>query len=189
MKSKKKNEFEGKVNSLTERIGVSIIGLLTILGVGLIIYTGVKATTYAPEKNDKEYLTIEDTEVSLNETTPSTDESQTTEPEAPETEENKPTDEVTTPEVLETPETPATNTEENQLQEPEASETPQTLEAICNIDGVNVRQEPKTGTTIIGNLIAGDRVTVLNRNYSDEWVQVSFEGQTGYVYHEYLDFE
>ena len=189
MKSNKKNQLEGKVNSLTERIGVSIIGLLTILGVGLIIYTGVKATTYTPETTDKEYLTMEDTEVNPDETTPSTDVSQTTESEAPETEEDKTTEEVTTPEV---PETPETNTEENEPQEPEVPETPatsQTLEAICNIDGVNVREEPKTGTTIIGNLIAGDKVTVLNRNYSDEWVQVSFEGKTGYVYHEYLDFE
>ena len=38
MKSKKNNELDGKVSSLTERIGVSVIGLLTILGVGLIIY-------------------------------------------------------------------------------------------------------------------------------------------------------
>jgi len=174
MKSNKKHQLEGKVNSLTERIGVSIIGLLTILGVGLIIYTGVEAATYTPETTEREYLTMEDTEVSLNETTPLTDESQTTEPEASETEEDKATEEVTTPEVPETPETPA---------------TPQTLEAICNIDGVNVREEPKTGTTIIGNLIAGDKVTVLNRNYSDEWVQVSFEGKTGYVYHEYLNFK
>lgn len=185
MKSNKENQLEGKVNSLTERIGVSIIGLLTILGVGLIIYTGVKAMTYTPETTDKEYLTMEDTEVIPDETTPSTDESQTTETEGLETntEENKATEEVTTPEV------PDTNTEENKQQESEVPETPQTLEAICNIDGVNVREEPKTGTTIIGNLIAGDKVTVLNRYYSDEWVQVSFEGKTGYVYHEYLDFE
>ena len=61
--------------------------------------------------------------------------------------------------------------------------------AYCNIDGVNVRKEAATGTEIIGNLNEGDEVTVLNRYYNDEWVQISFEGQTGYVYVEYLDFE
>lgn len=183
MKSRKKNEFDGKVSSLTERIGVSVIGLLTILGVGLIIYTGVKATTYTPQTSDKEYLTLEDTEVKPNENPEADDQSQSTEPEVPAVDENV-TDQPEA-EVPATPETPETNVTE----EPETPQQPEVLEAVCNIDGVNIRQEPQTGTTIIGNLIAGDKVTVLNRYYNDEWVQISFEGQTGYVYHEYLDFE
>lgn len=188
MKSRKKNEFDGKVSSLTERIGVSVIGLLTILGVGLIIYTGVKATTYTPQTSDKEYLTLEDTEVKPNENPEADDQSQSTEPEAPVTDESQ-TDNAGA-ETPATPENPETNTEESQQpQKPETPQQPEVLEAVCNIDGVNIRQEPQTGTTIIGNLIAGDKVTVLNRYYNDEWVQISFEGQTGYVYHEYLDFE
>lgn len=179
MKSKKNNELDGKVSSLTERIGVSVIGLLTILGVGLIIYTGVKATTYTPQTSDKEYLTLEDTEVKPNENLEADNQSQSTELEKPAVNEN-----VTNQPEVEVPATPETNV----MEEPETPQQPEVLEAVCNIDGVNVRQEPQTGTTIIGNLIEGDKVTVLNRYYSDEWVQVSFEGQTGYVYHEYLDF-
>lgn len=186
MKSGKKNDFDGKVSSLTEKIGVSVIGLLTILGVGLIIYTGIKATTYTPQTSDKEYLTLEDTEVNPNENQEASDQPTSTETESPKVDENV----TNQPEsdVLETPESPETNVTE-EPEQPEQPEQPETLEAVCNIDGVNVRQEPQTGTTIIGNLIAGDKVTVLNRYFSDEWVQVSFEGQTGYVYHEYLDFE
>ena len=42
---------------------------------------------------------------------------------------------------------------------------------------------------IIGNLNAGDKVKVLDRYYSDEWIQISFEGEIGYVYKEYLTFK
>lgn len=182
MSKRNKHEFEDKVGSWSERIGASIIGLLTILGVGLIIYTGFKAATYEAPKSDQEYLTLEDTDVTTEdkpvteETTPETDAAQTEAPVEPSTDETQ---------------KPATDeTTENQpvVEEP-STETPQTMEAICNIDGVNVREEPQTGTTIIGQLISGEKITVLNRNYSDEWVQVSYDGQTGYVYFEYLDFE
>lgn len=63
-----------------------------------------------------------------------------------------------------------------------------TTEAYCNIDGVNIRAEAATGTEIIGNLDEGDIVDVIDRYYSDEWIQVSFEGKVGYVYIEYLTF-
>ena len=62
-------------------------------------------------------------------------------------------------------------------------------EAYCNVDGVNVRAKAATGTDIIGNLDAGDKVKVLDRYYSDEWIQISFEGEIGYVYAEYLTFK
>ena len=60
---------------------------------------------------------------------------------------------------------------------------------IRNVDGVNVRAKAATGTDIIGNLDAGDKVKVLDRYYSDEWIQISFEGEIGYVYAEYLTFK
>lgn len=179
MSKRNKDEFEDKVGSWSERIGASIIGLLTVLGVGLVIYTGVKAATYEAPKSEQEYLTLEDTDV----TTDTAPETETT---------DKPTtDETTdaTQEEVTQPETPVED-EQEEVVTPEEPvvETPQTMEAICNIDGVNVREEPQTGTTIIGQLISGESITVLNRHYNDEWVQVSYNGQTGYVYFEYLDF-
>ena len=55
MKSKKKDEFDGKVTSWTQKLGVSIIGLLTALGAGLIVYTGVMAATYEQPKSENDY--------------------------------------------------------------------------------------------------------------------------------------
>ena len=63
MNRRNKDEFEDKVSSWSERIGASIIGVLTVLGVGLITYTGVKAVTFETPKVEQEYLTLEDTEV------------------------------------------------------------------------------------------------------------------------------
>ena len=176
MNQKNKDHIEDKVSSWSEKIGASIIAILTILGVGLIIYTGIKATTYEAPQVNEEYLTLEDTEV-VPEITPQASPDNSTE-------------EVTTPEEEVTPQVPVEEKEEEEVIQPEQEvvETPQTLEATCNSDRVNVREEAKTGTTIIGQLISGEKITVLNRYYSDEWVQVSYDGQTGYVYHEYLDF-
>ena len=50
-------------------------------------------------------------------------------------------------------------------------------------------QKAATGTDIIGNLRCRDKVKVLDRYYSDEWIQISFEGESGYVYAEYLTFK
>ena len=84
-----------------------------------------------------------------------------------------------------TPSATDSSNEQTQNQKPQTNNN----EAYCNIDGVNVRAEAATGTEIIGNLNEGDQVQVLDRYYSEEWVQVSFEGKTGYVYVEYLTFE
>ena len=51
MKSKnKQDEFDGKVTSWTQKLGVAFIGILTMLGSVLIIYTGVMAATYEGPK-------------------------------------------------------------------------------------------------------------------------------------------
>ena len=61
MKFKKtQDEFDGKLTSLSQKVGVSIIGILTALGTGLIIYTGVMAATYDVAQQENEYLTYED---------------------------------------------------------------------------------------------------------------------------------
>lgn len=147
MKSKKKKDkFDGKVNSWTQKLGVSIIGLLTLLGAGLIVYTGVMAATYDQNKLENDYLTYDEVEEGA-------------------------------------------SADQNSEEEEQASVETNNNEAYCNIDGVNIREQAATGTAIIGNLNAGDKVEVLNRYYSDEWVQVSFEGKVGYIYSEYLTFK
>ena len=155
MKSKKKDEFDGKVTSWTQKLGVSIIGLLTALGAGLIVYTGVMAATYEQPKSENDYLTYDEVEVEASDQTDETEQQPS----------EKPVQQQQTP----------VSTNNN--------------EAYCNIDGVNVRIKAETGTEIIGNLYEGDKVEVLDRYYSDEWIQISFEGEIGYVYAEYLTFK
>ncbi|MDE5977743.1 MAG: SH3 domain-containing protein [Turicibacter sp.] len=139
MNPKNKDEFNGRVTSWTQTIGISMIGTLTAVGMGLILYTSFKAATYEAPKSENEFLIHDDIGLFV------------------------------------------------EPQEEMKQET--AMEAYCNIDGVNIRKEPATGTEIIGNLDAGDIVTVLDRYYSEEWAQVSFEGEIGYVYIEYLTFE
>lgn len=164
MQSKKKqDEFDGKVTSWTQKLGVSIIGLLTALGAGLIVYTGVMAATYEQPKSENDYLTYDEVEVEASDDS------------------NEPASNQTD----ETEQQPS----EKPVQQEQIPVSANNNEAYCNIDGVNVRAEAATGTDIIGNLDAGDKVEVLDRYYSDEWIQISFEGEIGYVYVDYLTFK
>lgn len=164
MKSKKKQgEFDGKVTSWTQKVGVSIIGLLTALGAGLIVYTGVMAATYEQPKSENDYLTYDEVEVEVSDDS------------------NEPSSDQTD----ETEQQPS----EKPVQQEQIPVSTNNNEAYCNIDGVNVRAKAATGTEIIGNLDAGDKVEVLDRYYSDEWIQISFEGEIGYVYVDYLTFK
>ncbi len=170
MKSKtKQDDFDGKVTSWTQKIGVSLIGILTILGSGLIIYTGVMAANYEAPKSENEFLTYEEETNQTLEATTTVDEN------------NALSEEVTPPSA-------DSSTEQSDSTQNRPTKT-NNNEAYCNVDGVNVRTQAATGTDIIGNLNAGDQVQVLDRYYSDDWVQVSFEGQIGYVYVDYLTFE
>ena len=159
MQQKRKATANKKVTSWTQRVGVSMIGLLTALGTGLIMYTGVMAATYEQPKAENEFITYNEVKEEVQANEEPSDKSEVTNQEG-----------------------------ENTVTSDQDKKTDHSV-AYCNIDGVNVRKEAATGTEIIGNLNEGDEVTVLNRYYNDEWVQISFEGQTGYVYVEYLDFE
>lgn len=175
MKSKnKQDEFDGKVTSWTQKIGVSLIGILTILGSGLIIYTGVMVATYEAPKSENEFLTYEDATEQTPEDLTNVDEN------------NAPSEEATPPATDSSNEQSSTEQTDSTQNQPTQTNN---NEAYCNVDGVNVRSKAATGTDIIGNLNAGDQVQVLDRYYSDEWIQVSFEGKTGYVYVDYLTFE
>ena len=179
MKFKKtQDEFDGKLTSLSQKVGVSIIGILTALGTGLIIYTGVMAATYDVAQQENEYLTYEDVEADI------ITDSNTTDQSAQSTESS---DVVVSTDVTDS--SNETDKSEDTETESEISTPTDNSVAYCNNDGVNVRDEAATGTEIIGNLNTGDEVKVLNRYYNDEWVQISFEGQTGYVHKGFLTFK
>lgn len=179
MKFKKtQDEFDGKLTSLSQKVGVSIIGILTALGTGLIIYTGVMAATYDVAQQENEYLTYEDVEADI------ITDSNTTDQSAQSTESS---DVVVSTDVTDS--SNETDKSEDTETESEISTPTDNSVAYCNNDGVNVRDEAATGTEIIGNLNSGDEVKVLNRYYNDEWVQISFEGQTGYVHKDFLTFK
>ena len=57
------NLMEKSLSWTQEKLGVSIIGLLTALGAGLIVYTGVMAATYEQPKSENDYLTYDKVEV------------------------------------------------------------------------------------------------------------------------------
>ena len=179
MKFKKtQDEFDGKLTSLSQKVGVSIIGILTALGTGLIIYTGVMAATYDVAQQENEYLTYEDVEADI------ITDSNTTDQSAQSTESS---DVVVSTDVTDS--SNETDKSEDTETESEISTPTDNSVAYCNNDGVNVRDEAATGTEIIGNLNTSDEVKVLNRYYNDEWVQISFEGQTGYVHKDFLTFK
>ena len=179
MKFKKtQDEFDGKLTSLSQKVGVSIIGILTALGTGLIIYTGVMAATYDVSQQENQYLTYEDVEADI------ITDSNTTDQSAQSTESS---DVVVSTDVTDSS-TEADKSEDTQKESETSTQTDNSV-AYCNNDGVNVRDTAATGTEIIGNLNSGDKVKVLNRYYNDEWVQISFEGQTGYVHKDFLTFK
>lgn len=51
---------------------------------------------------------------------------------------------------------------------------------------VYVRSEPKSGSEILGTLQDGAAVTITNTDGSG-WYEVSFEGQTGYIWKDYVN--
>ena len=53
--------------------------------------------------------------------------------------------------------------------------------------GVNVRAEAKSGSTILGTLSKGTKVTVLD--ISGSWVHVQSGSLTGYVFEDYIDID
>ena len=131
MKFKKtQDEFDGKLTSLSQKVGVSIIGILTALGTGLIIYTGVMAATYDVAQQENEYLTYEDVEADI------ITDSNTTDQSAQSTESS---DVVVSTDVTDS--SNETDKSEDTETESEISTPTDNSVAYCNNDGVNVRDE------------------------------------------------
>lgn len=72
-----------------------------------------------------------------------------------------------------------TTDEENQ----EDANTSQT--ATVTTDGLNIRSEPSTQSKVIGTLANGTVVKVLTQE--SDWLQISFEGETGWIHSDYAD--
>jgi len=57
-------------------------------------------------------------------------------------------------------------------------------------NNVNVRKAPSKDSEIIGVAKKGDKLTIIPQDtYIDNWYQVEYNGQTGYIHADYLDIE
>lgn len=54
------------------------------------------------------------------------------------------------------------------------------------ISPVNIRAAASPNASILGELMAGEKVTVYGT--TDGWVEVRYQGQTAYIYGEYLSY-
>ena len=52
-------------------------------------------------------------------------------------------------------------------------------------EGCNIRAEASSDSEVIGSAQAGEEVTRVGEE--GEWVQVEYDGQTGYIYGELLE--
>ncbi|MFE7063032.1 SH3 domain-containing protein [Sutcliffiella sp. NPDC057660] len=57
--------------------------------------------------------------------------------------------------------------------------------ATVTTDGLNIRSEPTTQSKVIGTLANGTLVNVLNKK--SDWLQISFDGETGWIHSDYAE--
>ena len=60
---------------------------------------------------------------------------------------------------------------------------------IINGDGVNIRQDPWMDSFVIGQIWERVEVGILDYDYNEDWVQISFGGSPAYVWREFLEVE
>ena len=65
-----------------------------------------------------------------------------------------------------------------------ASET-----GTINGDGVNIRQNPSLDSLVVDQVWGSVEVTILDYDYNEEWIQISFDGNPAYVWREFIDVE
>ena len=160
------------VSPWAERIGVYLIGLITTLGFVLIMYTGVRAATYSGADEMPELLTSDDI---ILETEPAEDADETPNEDADSDEIEDETD------ILD-----ETDTEDADSSETEKSTA---FTGVTNVDGVFVREAPRTGenTGILVQLNEGVEITVLDSEYNADWMQVEYNGEVGYIFKDFID--
>lgn len=57
--------------------------------------------------------------------------------------------------------------------------------ATVTTDGLNIRSEPSTQSKVIGTLANGTVVNVLSQK--SDWLQISFDGETGWIHSDYAE--
>ena len=58
-------------------------------------------------------------------------------------------------------------------------------ETMTAVEDANIRAEASSDSEVIGGVEAGGKVTRLSTE--GDWVQIEYEGQTGYIYGELLE--
>jgi|GEM_PF-1731512 len=157
-----------KVSPWAERIGVYIIALMTIFGAALITYTGVQALIHDDATELPELLIYDEifqkSDINLDDD----DEGDNA------TVEN----EVTFDEDKD---------DENKQESTNKTELTSFI-GVITADGVNVREAPEANDSIsiIVQLSEGDQIKVLNSEYNDDWMEVDYDNQIGYVNKEFV---
>jgi hypothetical protein len=64
---------------------------------------------------------------------------------------------------------------------PEPTATPQAAEVVVN-SAINIRQGPGTTYNLLGSAQPGERFPVTGKNQSGDWWQISYNGQSGWVF-------
>lgn len=72
---------------------------------------------------------------------------------------------------------------------PSQAPTPEPMAWVADVtaeDGLNVRSGPSTDAEVLGLAADGSTLPLLKETPSNDWYQVEYEGETAYVYAEYV---
>ena len=94
---------------------------------------------------------------------------------------------VSTPEVKEVQENPVQSTAEEAVSAAESVASDTDSNILYSTTTVNIRSEPNTESSVLGQLTSGSKVTKTGE--SDDWTQFDYNGTTAYVKTEFLTAE
>ncbi len=94
---------------------------------------------------------------------------------------------VSTPEVKEAQENPVQSTAEEAISAAEAPASDTDSNILYSTTTVNIRSEPNTESSVLGQLTSGSKVTKTGE--SDDWTLFDYNGTTAYVKTEFLTAE
>jgi TolB protein len=92
-----------------------------------------------------------------------------------------------TPTLLKAPTATPVPPEPTTTPTPSAIPTPSRVEGKVTAYGLNVRTGPGTAYPIVGGLSLGDVVEVVGKNATETWLQITYNGQEGWVAAAYAD--
>ncbi|MCL1950019.1 MAG: SH3 domain-containing protein [Turicibacter sp.] len=164
------NEHEAPVsNHWTSKIGAGFIALLTIIGFALILYTGARTALYQ-EPQTEEPAVIE------------TPEPEETDDNVEDAVKEETTDEGEADKDGEDEDASGAE-DEDELITATDSEVP----GITNVSGAFIRSEPEPGASILAQLPLNTEVSVTGVDATGNWLQVEYDGNTGYIFSEFID--